>query len=145
MNILVVSVSQGTGAFCVKSALIRGHSASAFSRTPAQLDVTHPSLTKIAGDFHDADSVRGAVAGHAAVIICAAPKSRGIKDESDYFSRRTKYRIETMKEHGVTPRCPQRVRRRRQRILGEAMAVATGQLADGIAAAAVVMIPSSFP
>ena len=58
--------------------------------------------TKIAGDFHDSASVRSAVAGHDAVIICASPSSLGaIKDKPDYFSRGTKHCIAAMKEHGV--------------------------------------------
>ena len=40
--------------------------------TPAKLGLEHPALTKIAGDFHDAASVRAAVAGHDAVIITAS-------------------------------------------------------------------------
>jgi uncharacterized protein YbjT (DUF2867 family) len=74
---------------------------SAFSRTPSKLDITHPALTKIAGDFHDPASVRSAVAGHDAVIICAAPKPSAIKETPDYFSRGTKYCIDSMKEHGT--------------------------------------------
>ncbi len=102
MKILVLGASQGTGALCVKAALAKGHSVSAFSRTPSKLDLTHPSLTKVAGDFHDAASVRSAVAGHDAVIICASPTSlSAIKDKPDYFSRGTKHCIDAMKEHGV--------------------------------------------
>jgi putative NADH-flavin reductase len=102
MKILVLGASHGTGALCVKSALAKGHSVTAFSRTPAKLDVSHPALTKIAGDFHDAASVRSAVAGHDAVIICASPSSLGaIKKMPDYFSRGTKFCIDAMKEHGV--------------------------------------------
>jgi uncharacterized protein YbjT (DUF2867 family) len=102
MKILVLGASQGTGALCVKAALAKGHSVSAFSRTPTKLDVTHAALTKIAGDFHDATSVRGAVAGHDAVIICASPtRLSAIKEIPDYFSRGTKYCIDAMKEHGV--------------------------------------------
>jgi uncharacterized protein YbjT (DUF2867 family) len=101
MKILVVGASRGTGALCVKSALAKGHAVGAFSRTPAKLDVAHPALTKIAGDFHDAASVRGAVAGHDAVIICASPGSLGaIKEKPDYFSRGTQYCIDAMKAHG---------------------------------------------
>jgi uncharacterized protein YbjT (DUF2867 family) len=101
MKILVVGASRGTGALCVKAALAKGHSVSAFSRTPAKLDVTHPALTKIAGDFHDAASVQSAVAGHDAVIICASPGTLGaIKETPDYFSRGTRYCIDAMKEHG---------------------------------------------
>jgi putative NADH-flavin reductase len=102
MKILVVGASQGTGALCVKSALAKGHSVSAFARTPAKLDVTHPALTKVAGDFHDAASVRSAVAGQDAVIICASPSSLGgMKEKPDFFSRGTQYCIDAMKEHGV--------------------------------------------
>jgi uncharacterized protein YbjT (DUF2867 family) len=102
MKILVLGASQGTGALCVKAALAKGHLVSAFSRTPAKLELSHPALTKIAGDFHDAASVRSAVAGHDAVIICASPTSlSAIKDKPDYFSRGTKYCIDAMKEHGV--------------------------------------------
>jgi putative NADH-flavin reductase len=102
MKILVIGASHGTGALCVKSALAKGHSVTAFSRTPTKLDITHPALTKVAGDFHDAASVRGAVAGHDAVIICASPSKLGtIKEIPDYFSRGTKYCIDAMKEYGV--------------------------------------------
>lgn len=102
MKILVLGASHGTGALCVKGALAKGHSVTAFSRTPAKLDLTHPALKKVAGDFHDAASVRNAVAGHDAVIICASPGSLAtIKEIPDYFSRGTKYCINAMKEHGV--------------------------------------------
>jgi len=100
MKILVLGASRGTGALCVGSALAKGHAVTALSRTPAKLDVTHPALTKVAGDFHDAASVRGAVAGQDAVIICASPGSLGtIKEKPDYFSRGTRYCIDAMKEH----------------------------------------------
>ena len=102
MKILVIGASQGTGALAVKAALAKGHAVTAFSRTPAKLDLSHPALTKLAGDFHDAASVRGAVAGHDAVIICASPTSlSAIKDKPDYFSRGTQCCIDAMKELGV--------------------------------------------
>src|SRR3954468_23421170 len=102
MKILVIGASQGTGALCVKAALAKGHSVSAFARTPTKLEINHPALSKVAGDFHDAASLRGAVKGHDAVIICASPSSLGaIKEKPDYFSRGTKYCIDAMKTHGV--------------------------------------------
>ena len=101
MNILILGASRGTGALCVKAALAKGHAVTAFSRTPAKLEVTNPALTKVAGDFHDAAAVRRAVAGHDAVIVCASPGSLGtIKEKPDYFSRGTKYCIDAMKELG---------------------------------------------
>jgi putative NADH-flavin reductase len=102
MKILVLGASQGTGALCVKSALAKGHAVTAFARTPAKLDVTHPALTKVAGDFHDAAAVRGAVVGQDAVIISVSPTSLGaMKETPDYFSRGTTYCIDAMKELGV--------------------------------------------
>jgi len=102
MKVLVLGASRGTGALCVRAALAKGHAVTAFSRTPAKLEVTHRALTKVAGDFHDAASVQGAVAGQEAVIICASPGSLGtIKEKPDYFSRGTKHCIDAMKAHGV--------------------------------------------
>src|SRR5690348_4008117 len=106
MNVLVLGASQGTGALCVKAALAKGHAVTAFARTPSKLDVTHPQLTKVAGDFHDAASVHAAVKGkgqgHDAVIICASSTTlKGFQEKPDYFSRGTKFAIDAMKEHGV--------------------------------------------
>ena len=102
MKILVIGASRGTGALCVKSALAKGHAVTAFARTPAKLELTHPALTKVAGDFHDAASVRSAVVGQDAVIISASPTSlSGIKEIPDFYSRGTKHCIDAMKELGV--------------------------------------------
>jgi uncharacterized protein YbjT (DUF2867 family) len=102
MKILVIGASHGTGALCVRAALAKGHSVTAFSRNPAKLDLLHAALTKVAGDFHDAASVSGVVAGQDAVIVCASPTSlSGIKERPDYFSRGTKYCIDAMKQRGV--------------------------------------------
>ena len=102
MKLLVLGGTQGTGALCVKAALAKGHVVTAFARTPTKLDLTAPKLTKLAGDFHDAASVSGAVKGHDAVIICASSSSlKGFKETPDYFSRGTKFCIDAMKEHGV--------------------------------------------
>src|SRR5262245_3370423 len=102
MKILVVGASQGTGALSVRSALAKGHAVTAFSRSPEKLDLTHPSLARVAGDFHDAAAVKAAVAGHDAVIVSASPNSlRTIREKPDFFSRGTKYVVDAMKEHGV--------------------------------------------
>ena len=102
MKILVLGASQGTGALCVTSALAKGHAVTAFARTPAKLALTDPKLTKLAGDFHEAASVRAAVAGHDAVIICAsATQLSAFKERPDYFSRGTRFCLDAMKEHGV--------------------------------------------
>lgn len=102
MKILVVGASQGTGALCCKAALDKGHAVTAFARTPAKLELNHPQLTKLAGDFHDAASVNAAVKGHDAVIICASGTSlKAFKEKPDYFSRGTRFVIDAMKQHGA--------------------------------------------
>lgn len=102
MKILVLGASQGTGALCVKAALSKGHAVTAFARSPAKLDLQDPKLTKVTGNFHDAASVRAAVAGHDAVIICvSATKLSAFKEKPDYFSSGTKFCLDAMKEHGV--------------------------------------------
>lgn len=101
-KILVLGASQGTGALCVKAALAAGHTVTAFARTPAKLDLTHARLTKVAGDFHNAASVRAAVPGHDAVIICVSSTSlKGFQEKPDYFSSGTTFCIDAMREYGV--------------------------------------------
>ncbi len=101
-KILVLGASQGTGALCVRTALAAGHTVTAFARTPAKLDLTHERLTKVAGDFHNEASVRAAVPGHDAVIICVSSTSlKGFKEKPDYFSSGTKFCIDAMKAAGV--------------------------------------------
>lgn len=102
MKILVVGASKGTGAISVKSALARGHSVTAFARTPSKLELEHERLTKVKGDFHDAASVNAAMPGHDAVIITASISSLDeLKKKPDYFSHGTKLCIDAMKQHGV--------------------------------------------
>ncbi|CAN5502882.1 NAD(P)H-binding protein [soil metagenome] len=102
MKILVVGASRGTGALCVKSALAKGHTVSAFARTPSKLALVHDRLVKVTGDFHDAASIRAAMPGHDAVIVTASIASLSeLETKPDYFSRGTRLCIDAMKEVGV--------------------------------------------
>ncbi len=102
MKILILGASRGTGAEAVKIALARGHEVTAFARTPNKLVLEHPKLTKLAGDFHDRESVASAVRGHNAVIITASFTSfKALGDNPNYYSQGTGYAIEAMKAHGV--------------------------------------------
>ncbi|MES1177991.1 MAG: SDR family oxidoreductase [Myxococcales bacterium] len=102
MKILVIGASQGTGAETVKNALQRGHAVTAFARSPRKLQLEHEHLHRLQGDFHQADSVARAVAGHDAVIITASATSfKAFKANPNYFSQGTRYVIDAMKEQGV--------------------------------------------
>jgi uncharacterized protein YbjT (DUF2867 family) len=102
MKILVIGASQGTGALAVKEALDRGHEVTAFARSPDKLQLTHPKLRKLQGDFHQKESVVAATKGHDAVIVTASATSlKGFKQNPHYFSEGTAYLIDAMKSVGV--------------------------------------------
>ncbi len=102
MKISVLGASQGTGAIAVRLALEHGHEVTAFARTPGKLALSHPKLTRLAGDFHEEASVEAAVRGQDAVIITASSTSlKGFKQQPRYFSLGTGFAIEAMKAHGV--------------------------------------------
>jgi putative NADH-flavin reductase len=102
MKIVIMGASRGTGAEAVKNALERGHEVTAFARTPNRLAIEHPKLTKLAGDFHNRESVASAVRGHNAAIITVSFTSfKAIRDNPNYYSQGTGYAIEAMKAHGV--------------------------------------------
>jgi len=102
MRILVLGASQGTGALAVRTALDKGHSATAFARSPEKLKLEHPQLRKVRGDFHDPASVDAAVPGHDAVIVTASATNLGaFKENPRYFSQGTGNTIDAMKKAGV--------------------------------------------
>jgi uncharacterized protein YbjT (DUF2867 family) len=102
VKIVVLGASRGTGALVCSLALARGHEVTAFARSPDKLVADSPKLTRRVGDFHDEASVRGAVAGHDAVVITAAvSKLSDFKRNPNYFSQGTGYTIDAMKAHGV--------------------------------------------
>ncbi|HXX66456.1 MAG TPA: SDR family oxidoreductase [Polyangiaceae bacterium] len=102
MKIVILGASKGTGAEAARIAVERGHDVTAFARSPDRLALVHPKLTRLKGDFHQRDSVDGAVLGQDAVIITASATGlRGFKANPNYFSQGTGYAIDAMKAHGV--------------------------------------------
>ena len=102
MKISVLGASRGTGAEAVRIALERGHEVTAFARSPEKLALQHPSLTLLRGDFHQPESVDGAVRGRDAVLVTASATGlAGFKQNPNYFSQGTAYAIDAMKKWGV--------------------------------------------
>ncbi|HEX3775758.1 MAG TPA: SDR family oxidoreductase [Polyangiaceae bacterium] len=102
MKILVIGASQGTGALAVKEALKRGHTVTAFARSPERIGVEHAQLSLRPGDFHRAEDVRAAVREQDVVLITASPTQLKIfKENPHYFSDGTRIAIDAMKDQGV--------------------------------------------
>jgi putative NADH-flavin reductase len=53
--------------------LAAGHHVTAYVRNPAKLDLTHPNLTVVTGELHDAAAIATAVVGTDAVISALGP------------------------------------------------------------------------
>ena len=86
----------------MQNALERGHSVTAFSRSPGKIALNHSRLRLHSGSFHDAADVQTAVPGHDAVIITASASSmQAFKENPNYFSNGTAIVIDAMKKHGV--------------------------------------------
>src|ERR1700678_3409387 len=98
MRILVLGASQGTGALAVRTGLDQGHQMTAFARSPQKLELEHPQLRKLEGDFHQSASVHAAVPNHDAIIITASATSFStLRETPNYFSLGAGYAIDAMK------------------------------------------------
>jgi putative NADH-flavin reductase len=73
MNLTVFGATGGVGREVVTQALDRGDHVTAYVRNPAKLDITHPTLTIVAGELTDADAVQRAIQGADAVISALGP------------------------------------------------------------------------
>ncbi|MGW0811579.1 NAD(P)-dependent oxidoreductase [Nonomuraea sp. NPDC002799] len=68
MKITIFGATGRTGHLLVQQALDAGHQVSAYARTPAKLQITHPRLTTIEGQLDDDHAILAAVRGADAVI-----------------------------------------------------------------------------
>lgn len=98
MKVLVFGATGGTGRQIVEQALAQGHTVTAFVRTPAKVDLSHPNLTLFQGDVMDAAAVERAMVGQEAVLSAlGAPASQNDTVRSDG----TLNIIRAMKKSGV--------------------------------------------
>jgi len=68
MRIFILGATGNTGTALVDLALARGHSVTAFVRSPAKLRRQDPRLTVVRGDPLDVDQLAAALPGHDVVI-----------------------------------------------------------------------------
>ncbi len=75
--ILVLGATGGIGRAVVEQAVQRGHSVTAFVRSPEKLRAPPEGVTVRRGDPHDVDELRAALPGHDAVISALGPPGPG--------------------------------------------------------------------
>jgi len=100
MKLAVFGATGGVGRHVVTQALDRGDSVTAYVRNPAKLDITHSSLTVIAGELTDRDAVRRAVTVADAVISALGP-SLDRKATGTPLVEGTRTIVEAMQAEGV--------------------------------------------
>jgi putative NADH-flavin reductase len=76
MRLFVLGATGRTGAQVVDLALARGHSVTAFVRSPEKLTQRHERLAVQRGDPSDVEQLTAAVSGHDAVISVLGPPTR---------------------------------------------------------------------
>jgi len=78
MKCTVFGASGSIGKQIVKQALDKGHTVTAFVRTPERFHIQHPNLSLVTGDvLTDLDKVRVAIIGRDAVLISLGAGVRG--------------------------------------------------------------------
>jgi putative NADH-flavin reductase len=97
MKIIVFGATGGTGKLIVTQALAKGHSVTAFVRTPEGLP-QDPHLRVIQGDVFDFGAVVDAVRGHRAVLSALGPRTR---KKEDVLARAMPHILEGMRQEYV--------------------------------------------
>ena len=97
MKIIVFGATGGTGKLIVTQALAKGHSVTAFVRTPEGLP-QDPHLRVIQGDVFDFGAVVDAVRGHRAVLSALGGRTR---KKEDVLARAMPHILEGMRQEYV--------------------------------------------
>lgn len=97
MKIIVFGATGGTGKLIVTQALAKGHSVTAFVRTPEGLP-QDPHLRVIQGDVFDFGAVVDAVRGHRAVLSALGARTR---KKEDVLARAMPHILEGMRQEYV--------------------------------------------
>jgi putative NADH-flavin reductase len=98
MKIIVFGATGGTGKLIVSQALAKGHSVTAFVRSPEGL-TPDPHLRVIQGDLFDLATVVDAVRGHRAVLSALGARSR---QKADILANALPVMLEAMRQEYVT-------------------------------------------
>ena len=98
MKLIVFGATGKTGLHVCRLALEQGHEVTAFTRSPAKINNSHPGLSIAQGDVMNAESVASAVANHEAAVIALG--SNGLRDKTTLTSG-TRNVVKGLTGHGV--------------------------------------------
>jgi len=101
VKLVVLGATGGTGIEVVKQALIRGHSVTAFVRSPERLASYQDSITIRKGDLLNGAELAQALEGHDAVISAFGPRIPIAKEDSDLLQRFAAVLVKSMREAKV--------------------------------------------
>ncbi|MEM7031285.1 MAG: SDR family oxidoreductase [Chloroflexota bacterium] len=79
MKVIIFGATGKTGQHTWQQALEQGHEVTVFVRSPHKIVSDDPKLNIVQGDVFDAESIRNAVEGHDAAIICLGSTGLGDK------------------------------------------------------------------
>ena len=108
-SVLVVGATGGTGRATLSALLERGHTPTAFVRSPHKLGSLRDRVRVVEGDVLDAESGRAAVAGHEAVVVSLGVHPNPLRIRTgwdvstplDICSRGTAVVLDAMEAEGV--------------------------------------------
>lgn len=101
MKLAVLGATGSTGQRIVEQAVQRGHTVTAFVRSPERLGNLRQSITVRQGDLLDATELEAAICGHDAVVSGFGPRLPIAKSEEDLLSRFARVLREAMENSGV--------------------------------------------
>jgi putative NADH-flavin reductase len=87
MKLIVLGATGGIGVEVVRQALERGHSVTAFVRSPERLSAFAGAIRILQGDLLNAAELRRAIDGHDAVISAFGPRVPVAKSDHDLLER----------------------------------------------------------
>lgn len=100
MNIIVFGAGGTFGSLFVTEALGRGHSVTAFVRSPEQFKLSHPKLTVTGGNASQADAIALAARGHEVAVSAIGP-NHGKHEAVDIMQATARAIVKGLQEAGV--------------------------------------------
>jgi putative NADH-flavin reductase len=87
MKLVVLGATGGIGVEIIRQAMERGHSVTAFVRTPRRLSALAERIRLVQGDLMDAAELGRTLEGHDAVLSAFGPRQPSSKADADLLER----------------------------------------------------------